>query len=315
MRNCPPAIDVPAMDDLKAPSPVSTYKVVLAYLICALIWGTTWHAIRICIGPDGYPVFLAAAIRFTWAAMLLVPFCLFFRNRSQSMPIWWLLLAGCLSGCGYGLIYKAEESLNGGLAAVIGAASPSLALTLAALLKIEQNRWQAYFGSIMALAGIALTYHATMSFSAAEGFAVLLMLAVCILHALSNVVIKKFGSHTHPVLLNTIYFSAAAVSLWVFAIVSSACNLPQPIPCAPTLALAYLTLFGTLIAFASFFYLIKHASLNVAMTMPLVTPIIALLVDVIVGDNQITGVETYIGIAVVLASVITNLVLAYRQSS
>lgn len=252
MRNCPPAVDVPLTNDLKVPTPVSVYKVVLAYVICASIWGTTWHAIRICIAPGGYPVFLAAAIRFSVAALLLAPFCFFFTKRSMSVPLRWLLLAGCLSGCGYGLIYRAEENLTGGLAAVIGAAGPSLTLTFAALLKIEKNRWQAYFGSIMALIGIALTYHATMSFSSAEGVAVLLMLAVCILHAFSNIVIKKFGSHTHPVLLNTIYFSSAAISIWLFAIFTSACTPPSPLPLAPTLALAYLTLFGTLMAFASF---------------------------------------------------------------
>jgi drug/metabolite transporter (DMT)-like permease len=306
-------MDALVTEPLKVPAPVSSVKVVLAYVVCALIWGTTWHAIRICIGPGGYPVFLAAAMRFTAAALLLVPFCIFYRDRISYSSLGWLILAGLLSGCGYGLIYKAEENLSGGLAAVISAASPSLALTLAAVLNIEKNTWQSYFGSILALAGVALTYHATMSFSPSEASAVLLMLTVCVLHAMSNVVIKKFGSHTHPLLLNTIYFAAAAVSVWIFAFATSACTPPFPILYMPTLALIYLTLFGTLIAFGSFFYLIKHASLNVAMTMPVVTPIVALVVDTIVGDNKIVGAETYLGIAIVLSSVIANLVLAYRR--
>ena len=43
----------------------------LAYVVCALVWGTTWYAIRVCIGPGGYPSFLSAALRFTIAAAIL----------------------------------------------------------------------------------------------------------------------------------------------------------------------------------------------------------------------------------------------------
>src|SRR5262245_21005051 len=39
--------------------------VVITYVICALVWGTTWFAIRVSIAPEGYPAFLSAAIRFT----------------------------------------------------------------------------------------------------------------------------------------------------------------------------------------------------------------------------------------------------------
>ena len=34
-------------------------------IVCALVWGTTWCAIRVCIGPGGYPPFLSTALRFT----------------------------------------------------------------------------------------------------------------------------------------------------------------------------------------------------------------------------------------------------------
>jgi drug/metabolite transporter (DMT)-like permease len=314
MANCPSEIDLPIIDNLKiVPQPVSRYKIVLAYTLCALIWGTTWHQIRICIGPGGYPVFLAAALRFTIATIILAPFCIIFRDRAKLTHLWWIVLGGWLSGCGYGLIYRAEESLTGGLAAVIAAATTSLALTMAAVFKIEKNSWQAYVGSLLALVGIALTYHARMSFSHAEATAVLLMLAVAVLHAISNVVIKKFASPSHPLFLNAVYCCSAAIGLWVFAIGTSACTLPLPIPLMPTLALAYLALFGTLIALASFFYLLKHASLNLAMTIPLVTPLVALVVDVVVGEKKIAGAETYIGIAIVLSSVIANLVLSRRR--
>src|SRR5215813_12616002 len=43
----------------------------LAYLGCALIWSTTWFAIRVCIEPGGYPTLAGAAIRFVVAVTVL----------------------------------------------------------------------------------------------------------------------------------------------------------------------------------------------------------------------------------------------------
>src|SRR5215510_16077874 len=46
----------------------------VAYLACALIWGTTWYAIRVSIAPGAYPTLAALALRFAIAAVILLPF-------------------------------------------------------------------------------------------------------------------------------------------------------------------------------------------------------------------------------------------------
>src|SRR5262249_15527850 len=51
-------------------------KVVGAYLLCALVWGTTWFAIRVSIAPGGYPTYEAAALRFSVAVAVIAPFVL-----------------------------------------------------------------------------------------------------------------------------------------------------------------------------------------------------------------------------------------------
>ena len=52
---------------------IARRKTALAYLTLAIIWGTTWHAIRVSIGPAGFPTMLAAALRFTLALVVLIP--------------------------------------------------------------------------------------------------------------------------------------------------------------------------------------------------------------------------------------------------
>src|SRR5687767_1887628 len=93
--------DLPARRDVHAGSlPCYRFRpmaVVVAYLTCALVWGTTWYAIRACIGDGGYPTYEALAWRFVIATAVLIPLCVIAkikdwpRGRSQ----WgWLVVAG-----------------------------------------------------------------------------------------------------------------------------------------------------------------------------------------------------------------------------
>jgi drug/metabolite transporter (DMT)-like permease len=65
-------------------------------------------------------------------------------------------------------------------------------------------------------------------------------------------------------------------------------------------ALFYLTLFGTLVAFACWFYLLKHLRLSTCTTLSFVTPLIALAMDASFEKNIVFSTETNIGIAIVL---------------
>lgn len=90
---------------------------IAAYLACALIWGTTWYAIRVCIA--GYPTLASVALRFLFAAVVLAPLAL----RAQPWPrgrTWgWLVLAGLCNATGYALVYLGEERVSGAVAAVL----------------------------------------------------------------------------------------------------------------------------------------------------------------------------------------------------
>jgi drug/metabolite transporter (DMT)-like permease len=280
-------------------------KIALAYFLCASIWGTTWFAIRVCIAPDGFPSYPAAALRFTIATAVLL-ICWLFRTKSTKKPslfeLKWILFAGGISGIGYGLLYSAEEQISGGLAGVISATGPLIAAMIAMATKTEGTSRIKIFGSTFAIVGVALVFHDRMQVSVAQASAVGLVTLVCILNASSNVVMKKYARQVAAIACNSIFFGAAAVTLWLVAIVNGKYAI-HTWNLAPTLALLYLTIFGTLIAFASFFYLLKHVRLSTAMTLAFVTPIIALGVDAVFEKRTVLTLETYIGMAIVLISV------------
>jgi len=76
--------------------------VVAAYLACALIWGTTWYAIRVSIAA--YPTLIAVALRFALAAAILLPLAARKRPWPRGRAWGWLIAAGALDACAYLLV-------------------------------------------------------------------------------------------------------------------------------------------------------------------------------------------------------------------
>ena len=300
--------------DLCAANQVSL-KVLLAYLLCASIWGTTWYCIRVCIAPGAFPTYPAAALRFTLSGLILALVWLGMRGKFSNptaSELKWILFSGCLSGVSYGLLYAAEESLSGGLAAVISATGPLVAAMIAMATMTEKASRANILGSVIAIAGIALVFHDRLQVSPAQAAAVGLLIIVCTFNACSNVVMKRHAHHVAAVASNTLFFSAAAVVLWIAALISGSYEI-KTWSLTPTIALLYLTIFGTLIAFASFFYLLKRVRLSTAMTLAFVTPIIALIVDAFFEKNSVLSAESYAGIAIVLAGVAISVFLKERM--
>src|SRR5687768_15730846 len=96
--------------------------VVVCYVVCAIVWSTTWYAIRVCIGDGGYPTLPAAAIRFTIAALVLgaLVWVGFGRPRPRGRrQLTWLAVAGAFNGLAYAMVYRAEDTLPGGVVAVV----------------------------------------------------------------------------------------------------------------------------------------------------------------------------------------------------
>ena len=126
--------------------------VVAAYLACALIWGTTWLAIRKSL--DAYPTFTALALRFAIAAVILLPLA----ARARPWPrgrVWaWLVLAGVLDAAGYLLVYLGEERVPGGVAAVVYGTQPLILALLLTAVRIEHLTRRHLVGAVISIAGV-----------------------------------------------------------------------------------------------------------------------------------------------------------------
>lgn len=289
-------------------------RVVLSYLACACIWGTTYFAIRVSIAPGGYPTYLAAALRFVIAAVVVVAVVLALglgpRPRSAAQAAW-IVLAGVLNFGAYALIYTAEESITGGLTCVIYGTMPLVTAVLAAVTGTERASPAAVVGAVVSLAGIAIIFQGQLAVSERQATGVAMTLGAVVLGTVFNIILKRKAAGLHPFAQSAWFLGTTAGGMTVAALVAGK-PMPWPPPFSPSLAVLYLAIVGSVIAFGSFFYLLHHTRLMVASTVVLVQPVIALFVDTM-WETQRLGASAYLGAGVTLLGVAVNIVYSARQ--
>jgi len=296
---------------------VHQVNVVVAYAVCAFVWGTTWFAIRVCIGPDGYPTFVAAALRFTLAAVILAP--LLFTRIVRPMPRgraqWrWLIAAGLLNAIGYSLVYLGEERISGGLAAVLFGTEPLIIALLVTLTRTESVHRADVVGAIVSIVGIGVIFWDRLDVSARQAAGIALVSVAVVVSAVYSLIVKRQASDVHPLATSGVFLSVTAVALWVAAPFAGPVSIPWPPPRDATIALVYLGFFGSVVAFATFFYLLKRVSLMASMTLVFILPIIALVVDWLWEDDVVMVGRTYVGVSITLSGVLVSLIVR-RQSA
>lgn len=289
---------------------------ILAYLTCAVVWGTTWYAVRASIHPGGFPTLESVALRFTLAALILAP--IVWRLRLGPWPrstrTWiWMVVAGVLDAASYTLVYYGEERIPGGLAAVLFSTQPLMLAGFLFASRMERVRVADVAGAVVALAGVALIYadQATASPSQAAGIAMLLAAVVCA--SSYSFVLKRHGEGVHPIVVTLIFLAVTALTLDLAVLIRGPQPLPWPPPRDATLALLYLAIFGSVIAFATWLYLLQRLSMMVTGTLVFVLPVVALIVDAIWEDQRIDA-DAYYGIAIVFAGLAISLLTRRRRA-
>jgi drug/metabolite transporter (DMT)-like permease len=273
--------------------------VVAAYVACALIWGTTWFAIRVCIGKDAYPTLAALALRFVIAFLVLFPIAWRARPWPRGRAAWiYLVLAGVLDAAAYTLVYLGEERVSGGLAAVVYGTQPLILALLLQVFRIERLSKRHLFGALISLAGVAVLFLDRLDVSTEQAIGVALVIGSVLMATGYSMVMKR--QTTGGLVSTTIFLGVTAAVLGVIALVARE-PMPWPPPLVPTLALVYLALIGSVVAFLVYFWLLDRTSLVVTSTLVFVFPLVALATDALFEHEIPLGPRAYVGAAITLA--------------
>ena len=282
-------------------------KIALFGLLC-LIWGSTWLVIK--VGYGGLGPFNVAGVRFALAAAVLaviVPMvgARWPRGRSE----WGLVLfVGVFLFAGdYGLIYWGEQYIDSGLTAILFGTFP-LVTMIAAHVYVpgEHLTPRKLGGGMVAFAGVIALFGDRLHVNASEAWPMVAVIAAAICAAVANVATKRHGKQLHPAALNASTMAIGAVLLLAMsATTGEGVRLPHGI--TSWLAVAYLALVGSVIAFLIYFSLLKTWDSTTVSFFGVFTPAIALFLGAAVLGERLS-LWSLAGSVLILAGVALTLV-------
>jgi drug/metabolite transporter (DMT)-like permease len=281
-------------------------RTVAAYAACALIWGTTWFAIRVCIAPGAFPTLAALALRFVIATIILVPLALRVRPWPRGRAAGYLVLAGVLDAAAYLLVYLGEERISGGIASVVYGTQPLILGIVLSIVKVEVLTRRHIVGAVVSLVGVGVLFLDRLEVSPEQAVGVLLVLGSVALATIYSTIMKRHGERVPALVSTTVFITVTAVTLGIVALVAHE-PFPWPPPVAPTIALFYLAVIGSALAFLLYFWLLGRTSLLVTSTLVFLFPLVALLTDALFERAIPLGPRAYLGAAITLGGLAVSL--------
>ena len=268
-------------------SPASRPAVGGAFAACCLIWGTTWLAIR--VGLEGVPPFTGVSLRFGLAAVIVLGIAVALRvPLGRSARERWLWLAnGTLSFAGsYGIVYWAEQWVPSGLTAVLFATYPLFVAVLAHLaVPGERVALLELAGILVGFAGVGVIFSEDLRSLAGEGvpFAAGVMLVSPFVSALSSVAIKRWGAGIHPLSLTAMPMAIGLALTGLVALVTE--RDATFIWSGRSIgALLYLTLFGSVVTFTLYYWLLQRMPVKRLSLIAYVIPVEAVMLGTLFDE-------------------------------
>lgn len=281
----------------------------LALFALYIIWGSTYLGIRYAL--ESYPPFLLAGIRFLVAGVLLFGF-LRLRGTAAPTALQWrnaAVTGVLLLGFGNGLVCFAEQSVSSGVAAVAVASVP----LFAALFSGMYGQWPSgreALGLVIGFAGVVVLNLGSSLSGSRLGAIVLIVAAGS--WAFGSIWSKRQDMPAGP--MNTAaQMLCASVALLLVGFGTGE-HLPAHPTLRATLAVGYLVLFGSLIAFSAYLYVLKHARPAMATSYAYVNPPVAVLFGVLFAGEHV-GAYDLAGMAVILVGVATITLFKQRAKA
>jgi drug/metabolite transporter (DMT)-like permease len=277
-------------------------RVLLAFFAIYVLWGTTFLAIRVAV--EELPPLFAAGTRFFIAGVVLFGFMLARGETRPSARQWrnLLVMSLLMFVAEYGPLFWAEKYVPSGVVSVLAATIPILTLVLE-MLVLRQQRWRLSLVAATLLGfggvGVLLLPGGEQHFGLVPCLAIL---AGCTTWSLGTVLSRSMDlPKARPLTAGAAMMLGGGMLL----LLSAGFGEMHPVPhvsLRAVLALLYLIVFGSLLAFTAFVWLLAHMPATRVASHAYVNPIVAVALGYFVAGEPVT-LRTLAGTALVLVSV------------
>ncbi len=258
-------------------------KARVVWLILCGIWGSTWLFIK--LGLADLPPLTFAGIRFLLASIILSALILARGVRwPRSRRDWFLIaIVGLLQfTLNYGLVFWGEQHIPSGLAAVLQSTFPVFGLVIAHLYLPQERMTPAkVFGVMLGVVGVSIIFSHQLAIAGRMAlFGSIALVFSAFFGAYSNVLVKAYARAIDPQVL-------AAGQMLCGGIATEGNPFRFHWTTMAAISLAYLVVVGSVIAFALYYWLVRHMDVTKTMLIALVTPVVAVVLGLIVLNEKL----------------------------
>jgi drug/metabolite transporter (DMT)-like permease len=292
----------------------------LAFASVYLIWGSTFLAIS--YGLQGFPPFLLSGLRFFIAGLILFTWRLSRKEQKLSFSNWKkngitgvLILTG-----GTGLVAWGEQYISATEAAIAIATGPFWFIVM------DRKNWKNYFSNLYTIAGLIIGFAGLLLFfndsiskrtGLYDNTLRIAAFGVLALSSVSWVLGSLYSKHyraSHSTFMNIaqqlLVAGIAAITISGIKGEWSGFSFTL-IPLQSWLGLVFLVLFGSIVAYLSYIWLLSVKSPVMVSTHTYINPIVAVFVGWLFIEEQISPIQL-IGLLIILLGVLLTNASQYK---
>ncbi|WP_276501360.1 EamA family transporter [Terrimonas pollutisoli] len=291
-------------------------KIVLAFAAIYIIWGSTYLAILFAI--HDIPPLLMSGLRFMAAGILLFGCCTW---KGEKLPGYSSFLKNSFCGIlmllgGTGAVAWSEQYIPSGLAAVIVTTVPFWFILL------DKKQWPFYFsnksiipGLLLGFAGVLLllffnTSGTTLTIYSGKSLLGILVIILGGIAWTTGSLYSKYKPTGDSLLVNATVqlLVAGAVSFLISIFTGESRNFSfATVSMNAWLALLYLVIAGSLIAYLCYLWLLKVKTAAQVSSYVYVNPVVAVLLGALIAGEEVTPIQRVSLLLILLGVWLVNL--------
>ncbi|MBI5667147.1 MAG: EamA family transporter [Chloroflexi bacterium] len=282
------------------------WRVIGAFAAIYLLWGSTYLGIRFAL--ETLPPFLTAGVRFIFAGAILYGLA-----RQQGAPAptlaQWrsaVVLGFVLFMLNNGLLMWSQTRVPSGMAALLIATVPLwMVLTGWLVFRGKRPGGQVFAGLFTGLIGIMLLVRPDQTGAQVDPLGALVLIFAAFAWSFGSLLSRRLDTPSSPLLGAGMNLMAGSVILIIASAITgewAALNLAA-VSLKSVLAVVYLAVFGSIIGFGSYMWLLANVPSDRVATYAYVNPVVAVFLGWAFAGEPLTP-QTLVAAAIIVTAVI-----------